>query len=120
MFLRMVDHHVKRHGWTLPEDEQAHVRLPDPPGIAEPPQQLDLRAAGISSVIWATGYGFDLGWIDFPVADAQGEPIHHHGIGNVPGLYFLGLQWLSKMSSSFLSGVGDDAARLADHIAARS
>jgi putative flavoprotein involved in K+ transport len=37
----------------------------------------------------------------------------------VPGLYFLGLQWLSRMKSSFLSGVGDDAADLAGHIASR-
>ena len=52
--------------------------------------------------------------------DTRGEPVHRSGITAVPGLYFLGLQWLSKMSSSFLSGVGDDAAVLADHIAART
>jgi putative flavoprotein involved in K+ transport len=71
-------------------------------------------------VIWATGYGVDFGWIDVPVLDARGEPVHRRGVTEVPGLYFLGLQWLAKMSSSFLSGVGDDAADLADHIAARS
>ena len=70
-------------------------------------------------MIWATGYGSDFGWIDIPVLDGGGEPRHRHGITEVPGLYFLGLQWLSKMKSSFLSGVGDDAAVLADHIAAR-
>jgi putative flavoprotein involved in K+ transport len=58
--------------------------------------------------------------IDIPVLDARGEPLHRRGITEVPGLYFLGLQWLSKMKSSFLSGVGDDAADLADHIAARN
>jgi putative flavoprotein involved in K+ transport len=68
-------------------------------------------------VIWATGYGVDFGWIDLPVF-AQGQPVHVRGVTDVPGLYFLGLQWLSRMSSSFLSGVGDDAAGLADHIAA--
>src|SRR5205823_6651190 len=62
----------------------------------------------------------DFGWIDIPVLDAQGEPLHRHGVTAVPGLYFLGLQWLSKMNSSFLSGVGDDAAVLADHIASRA
>ena len=51
--------------------------------------------------------------------DAKGEAIHRNGISAVPGLYFLGLQWLSKMNSSFLSGVGDDAAVLADHILGR-
>ena len=70
-------------------------------------------------MIWATGYGIDFSWIDVPVLDPRGGPIHHHGVTGVPGLYFLGLQWLSKMSSSFLSGVGDDAAGIADHIAAR-
>jgi len=70
-------------------------------------------------VIWATGYGVDFGWIDLPVLNAQGEPVHRRGITDIPGLYFLGLQWLSRMNSSFLSGVGNDAAVLADHIAAR-
>jgi len=45
--------------------------------------------------------------------------MHDHGVAPVPGVYFLGLPWLSKMNSSFLAGVGDDAARLADHIIAR-
>ena len=93
---------------------------PDPPCVAEPLRRLDLRAAGISALIWATGYGCDFGWIDLPVLDAGGEPVHRGGVTDVPGLYFIGLQWLSKMSSSFLAGIGDDAARLADHIAART
>jgi putative flavoprotein involved in K+ transport len=54
------------------------------------------------------------------VLDARGEPVHRRGVTDVPGLYFLGLQWLSRMKSAFLSGVGDDAAVLADHIAARA
>jgi hypothetical protein len=54
-----------------------------------------------------------------PAFNARGEPLHHHGVSEVPGLYFLGLQWLSRMKSAFLSGVGDDATVLADHIAAR-
>ena len=41
------------------------------------------------------------------------------GISELPGLYFLGLQWLSRLKSSFLSGVGDDAAYLADHMPPR-
>ena len=87
--------------------------------VWSPPPRVDLAAEGISAVIWATGYGVDFGWIDLPVLDARGEAVHRNGISAVPGLYFLGLQWLSKMNSSFLSGVGDDAAVLADHILAR-
>jgi len=118
-FLDMADAHVERHDLKMPQDPAARAVLPDPPCLLEPLRRLDLRAADIGSVIWATGYGFDFGWIDAPVLNARGEPVHLRGITDVPGLYFLGLQWLSKLNSSLLSGVGDDAAVLADHIAAR-
>ncbi|SDO84309.1 NAD(P)-binding domain-containing protein [Afipia sp. GAS231] len=118
-FLDIVDGFVKLHGLNLPEEPEARTKLPDPPCVTDPLQRLDLGASGIGAVIWATGYGLDFGWIDIPVKDANGEPVHRNGITDVPGLYFLGLPWLSKMNSSFLSGVGDDAAVLADHIAAR-
>jgi putative flavoprotein involved in K+ transport len=118
-FLDMVDAHVKRQGLNLPEEPAARAQLPDPPCVTAPLRRLDLRAEHIGAVIWATGYRVDFGWIDIPAKDAHGEPLHRHGITAVPGLYFLGLQWLSKMKSSFLSGVGDDAAVLADHIAIR-
>ena len=118
-FLDMVDAHVERHGLNMPEDPAARAALPDPPCVVEPLRRLELRTEGIGAVIWATGYGVDFSWVDVPVLDSRGEPVHRAGITAVPGLYFLGLQWLSRMSSSFLSGVGDDAAVLADHIAAR-
>src|SRR5262249_52821326 len=85
-----------------------------------PLQQIDIKSAGIGSLIWATGYAYDFGWIDLPVLDAGGAPIHEAGVAPLPGIYFLGLAWLSTMRSSFLSGVGDDAARLADIILGRS
>jgi putative flavoprotein involved in K+ transport len=119
-FLDRVDAHIERHALAMPQDPDARAVLSDPSCVAEPLRRLDLRAEGIGAVIWATGYRVDFGWIDVPVLDARGEPVHRRGVTEVPGLYFLGLQWLSRMSSSFLSGVGDDAADLADHIAARS
>jgi putative flavoprotein involved in K+ transport len=119
MFLGVVDDFVRTRGLDCPDDPAARAPWPDPPCLIEPLRQLDLGAADINAVIWATGYGLDLGWIEIPVLDANGEPRHRHGVSEVPGLYFLGLQWLSKMKSSFLSGVGDDAADLADHIADR-
>jgi len=118
-FLDLVDAHVERNGLHVPHEPSARTIPPDPGDLIEPLRTLNLRAAGIGSVIWATGYAFDLSWIDVPVLDSCGEPVHRHGIADVPGMYFIGLQWLSKMTSSFLSGVGDDAARLADHIAGR-
>jgi putative flavoprotein involved in K+ transport len=119
-FLDRADAHAERHALNMPQDPTARAVLSDPSCVTEPLRRLDLRADGIGAVIWATGYGVDFGWIDVAVLDAGGEPVHRRGVTEVPGLYFLGLQWLSKMSSSFLSGVGDDAADLADHIAARS
>jgi putative flavoprotein involved in K+ transport len=118
-FLDMVDAHVEARGLDFPQEPAARATPPDPPCLAAPRLELDLRAENINAVIWAAGYCVDFGWIDIPVFDADGEPIHRRGITSVPGLTFLGLQWLSKMKSSFLSGVGDDAAVLADHIAIR-
>lgn len=119
-FLDMMDAYVEQHGLSLPDDPAARAVLADPPCVTAPSQRLDLGKEGIGAVIWATGYGVDFGWIDIPVLDISGEPRHRNGIADTPGLYFLGLPFLSKMSSAFLSGVGDDAAVLADHISARS
>jgi len=118
-FLNMVDAHVQLHGLDFPDEPAARAQLPDPPCVNAPWLRVDVGAENINAVIWATGYGVDFGWIDVPVLDAHGEPVHRNGITDIPGLYFLGLQWLARMKSSFLSGVGDDAAVLADHIAAR-
>jgi putative flavoprotein involved in K+ transport len=116
-FCDMVDDFARGRGLGLPEDPAVRARLPDPADVTHPLRRLDLRAEGIASVILATGYGLDFGWIDLPAFDGNGDPLHRHGVADVPGLYFLGLQWMSRMASSFMSGVGDDAAVLADHIA---
>lgn len=118
-FLDVVDAYVQRQGLDVPLEPEARATKPNPPCVTTPLRRLDLNAEGISAIVWATGYGVDFGWIDLPVFDPRGEPVHRKGISEVPGLYFLGLQWLSKMNSSFLSGVGDDAAVLADHILGR-
>jgi putative flavoprotein involved in K+ transport len=118
-FLDTVDAYVKRRRMDLPEEPEARTTVAEPACVTAPLTRLDLAAEGISAVVWATGYGVDFGWIDLPVVDDKGDAMHRNGISPEPGLYFLGLQWLSKMNSSFLSGVGDDAAVLADHILGR-
>jgi putative flavoprotein involved in K+ transport len=115
-FLNKADWFVEQNGVSLSAEPEARARHRDPPCVAEPLRQLDKDVVGLSSVIWATGYKFDFNWIDLPVLDADGRPKHNHGIAPVRGIYFLGLPWLWRMNSSFLSGVGDDAARLADCI----
>lgn len=92
---------------------------PDPDCVTHPIASLDLAAAGVTSIIWATGYALDYSWMDIDVFDAKGQPQHHKGVSTVPGLYFLGLPWLSRRGSSFIWGVWHDAAYLAQHIAAR-
>jgi putative flavoprotein involved in K+ transport len=113
-FTRMVDEYVARTGLDAPPAPAGHP-VPPPP---EPPLELDLGAAGITSVVWATGFRYDFGWIEPSVLDAAGEPIHRRGVTRCPGLYFLGLPWLWKLKSSVLCGVGEDAEYIAEHIAA--
>ena len=116
-FMDFVDAHIVATGQSFPADPEARVISPTPDWLHEPILSLDLHAEGIGTVIWATGYTLDFGWIDLPVLDRRGMPIHRLGVTDVPGLHFLGLPFLSKMSSSFLFGVGDDADRLGASIA---
>lgn len=82
-------------------------------------EQLDLAALGVTSVIWATGYGFSFDLVKFPVFDQDGYPQQQRGTTAQPGLYFVGLPWLYNKRSGLLSGVGEDAAYIAKHIQAR-
>jgi putative flavoprotein involved in K+ transport len=118
-FLDKVDNYIEQHGMDLPPEPPARAKYPDPACLVEPVRELNMNSIGLGSMIWATGYKFDFSWIDLPVLDAKGVPIHDKGVASLPGIYFLGLPWLSRMSSSFLSGVGDDAAHLADIIRSR-
>ena len=82
--------------------------------------ELDLDSAGISTIVWATGYSFDFSWVKFPIFDEFGYPIQLRGVTHQPGLYFIGLHWLHTNTSSLLAGVGDDAAHVAEHIDSRT
>lgn len=84
------------------------------------PTRIDLRAEGIRTVVWATGFRRRYPWLKLPVLDGKGEIRHRGGITPAPGLYVLGLRFLRRRKSSFIDGVGDDARDLADHIAARA
>ena len=117
--MRESDAYILREGLDLPEEPEAHVIGMDPDCVTNPITALDLAAAGISSVVWATGYSFDFGWIDCDAFHPDGSPRHERGISEVPGLHFLGLPGLSRRASAFIWGVWHDAAYIADHIAAR-
>ena len=69
-------------------------------------------------MVWCTGFGPDTAWVNVPVLDASGSPVHKRGRTASPGLYVAGYPWLSTRGSGLLYGAGADAARIAQHIAA--
>jgi len=112
-----ADAYVARNGLDLPEEPEARRILPDPTCVTDPILALNLKEAGIGSIIWATGYRVDYSWLKVDAFDEKGRPKHQRGVSAEPGIYFLGLPWLSSRGSSFNFGVWDDARFLADHIA---
>jgi putative flavoprotein involved in K+ transport len=118
--LEAADRYVVNNGLDLPEEPQARRIGPDPQCVTHPLYELNLAEAGIASIVWATGYGLDFGWIKINTFDEKGRPSHQRGVSGVPGLYFLGLPWLSRRASAFIWGVWHDAEYLAGHIAARN
>ena len=79
--------------------------------------QLDLRSGEIRSIVWATGFRPDYGWLDVPVVDAKGQLRHEGGVVDSPGLYALGLPVLRQRKSTFICGIEDDARAVIDHLA---
>lgn len=117
--LDAADAHAAREGLNLPEEPDARKIAPHPRCVIDPILRLNLADAGIASIVWATGYALDFGWLKIDAFDEKGRPAHRRGVSTVPGLYFLGLPWLSNRSSSFIWGVWRDADYLASQIAAR-
>jgi putative flavoprotein involved in K+ transport len=136
-FKQMMDDHAEFSGLARPEqlmDDRAEFSglvRPEQPDIERqpreratpmtPPPELDPRERQIGSIIWATGYRYDFGWVGLPVFKDTGEPLQSRGVTSIPGLYFLGLRRMHTIKSALLSasGVGADAAYIAEQIAAR-
>ncbi len=114
--LRDADAYVQRHGLDLPEEPEAHGIGPDPDCVTNPLHELDLAAAGVSCIIWATGFALDYSWLKVDAFDEAGRPAHQRGVSTEAGVYFLGLPWLSRRGSSFIWGVWHDARYVADQI----
>jgi putative flavoprotein involved in K+ transport len=113
-----ADAYALAQGLDLPEEPEARILQPLPRCVTHPKLALDLKAEGIGSVIWATGFQLDFGWIDLDVLREDGRPRHSDGVSEVPGLFFIGLPWLSCRGSAFIWGAWKDAERLAGLIAA--
>jgi putative flavoprotein involved in K+ transport len=110
-------------GRVKPKDLEAAgvVRLPRAAGVRDGrPVMDDGQVVDVANLVWATGYrpGFD--WVHLDVFDPAGQPVHDRGITAEPGLYFIGLFFLSSLASSLVGGVGRDAEYIARHIGGRT
>ena len=114
-----ADAYVANNGLDLPEEPEAREIGPDPTCLTNPIRELNLAKAGVTSIIWATGYSVDYSWLELDIFDASGKPKHKRGVSIEPGVYFLGLPWQTRRGSSFIWGVWHDAKFLADRIAAK-
>ena len=115
--LDMADAYVARTGLDLPQDPEARKVFPAPESLTHPLASLDLAKAGVTTIIWATGFRQDFNWLKVDGFNERGAPIHNRGVSVEPDVYFLGLPWQSRRGSSFLWGVWHDAKHVADQIA---
>lgn len=84
------------------------------------PMLADGRVVDVANVIWCTGFRPDYSWIEPPVAGEDGWPMQERGVATAtPGLYVLGIPFLSGFTSMLVLGAGRDAAYVVDRIAAR-
>ena len=115
-----IDAYLAQSGSTPPPLEDDPADLPDPEAeCVSPLRRLDLRAAGVGAIIWATGFTSDFSWIHLPVLDEDGWPIFQRGISPVRGLYFIGFPWLSTRKSGIIYGIDEDAHYIAGTISAQ-
>ena len=110
-----IDAYIERAGIEAAADDRVEVRY-EPRGLTE----IDLLREGISSIVWATGYGLDHGWIEAPILDELGYPRNARGVTSVPGLYFLGLLWQHSQASASLVAPELDGPHLLEAISSGS
>jgi len=121
-FKKSVDEYITKAGLEVPEERESGVSANITKEISTPVSQLNLKDAGFSAIVWATGFRYDFDWIKLPILDSGGEPSHRRGVTQFPGIYFLGLRWLYKRKSSFLHSCSsaEDAAYLVEQIMLRN
>jgi putative flavoprotein involved in K+ transport len=117
---RDIDTYIASTGTQAPPHEAGEVSSsPGDSNTSSTPTTLDLDAAGVSTIIWGSGFQCDFSWVQPSITDETGYPIHQRGVTTLPGLYLLGLHLLHKRKSALLYGVGEDAAYIAQRIAER-
>jgi len=117
-FKDAVDAYIQKAGIEPPPNEDDPADAPDPEATcASNIRRLNLKDANVSTVIWATGFTGNFGWIHLPVIDFDGMPIHKRGVSPVDGLYFIGFPWLYKRKSGIVYGIEEDAKYIASVLA---
>lgn len=110
-----IDRFIDAKGISAPAgDVYTPVWQPDAERLT-----LDLASAGITSVVWCIGFMPGFGFVDAPVFNGRGQPVHLRGVTQVDGLYFLGLPWLHTWGSGRFSGIDRDARYLSEKILGR-
>jgi putative flavoprotein involved in K+ transport len=115
--VKLIDGYIAKKCLDAPEERLPELRDGFDQAVIT---DLDVRNAGITSVIWAAGYRLDFSWVKVPTFDEDGYPVQQRGVTRYPGLYFVGLPWLHTRKSGLLLGVGEDAEYVASRIAATS
>ena len=122
-FCARVDAFVAERGLQAPAADAGNTDHGGPLRAAPPatPRAIDLDATPIRTVIWATGFAYDFSWIEAPGSfDEFGYPRQHGGVSPEPGLFFIGLNWLSKRKSGIIFGVAEDAEQVGEMVARRA
>lgn len=115
-FYDEADAYIEKNGLSLPLEPSARTILPNPECVTNPILELNMQAANITTVIWASGFGYDYSWLQVNAFDEFNKPKHKNGISTERGVYFLGLPYLTGRGSSFIWGVWHDAKYIAEHI----
>ena len=111
----LIDRHIAEQGIDAPAG--AHYQPVWAPDSAL--ASVDPAAAGITGIVWSTGFRPDWSWVELPIFNGAGYPVHRRGVTVMEGAYVLGLPWLHSWGSGRFVGVGRDAGFLAERIGAR-
>jgi putative flavoprotein involved in K+ transport len=118
-FKSSVDAAIEAFDLDAPDAEADPDDAPATPDVArDGVTRLHLGDTGTATVIWCTGFTGDFSWLDLPVIDDGGHPIHDSGVSAVPGITFLGFPWLHTRKSGIIYGIEEDARRITDAILA--
>jgi putative flavoprotein involved in K+ transport len=115
--LDRIDAHIADTGLAGEVDEPEPLPAVHTAGALT---KLDLRAAGITTVLWATGHRRSYPWLRVPVLDRNGDIVQRQGATPSPGLYVVGMAFQNRRNSTFIDGVGEDARLVVDQLTSRS